>query len=96
MKFTVSWLKNHLETNASDEEICQTLTDIGLELEEFEDKSKQFAAFKVAYIKSTEKHHDADKLKVCMVETKNGIEQIVCGAPNARAGMKVIFAPSGT
>ncbi len=96
MKFTVNWLKNHLETSVNDEEICQTLTDIGLELEKFEDKTAQFAAFKVAYVKSAEKHPDADKLKVCSVETENGIEQIVCGAPNARAGMKVIFAPSGT
>ncbi len=96
MKFTINWLKNHLETTASDEEICKTLTNIGLELENFEDKAEQFAAFKVAYVQSAEKHPDADKLKVCMVETEGGIEQIVCGAPNARAGMKVIFAPSGT
>ncbi len=96
MRFTINWLKKHLETTASDEEICKTLTDIGLELENFEDKSKAFAAFKVAYIESTEKHPDADKLKVCTVKTESGIEQIVCGAPNARAGIKVIFAPSGT
>ncbi len=96
MKFSINWLKKHLETTASDEEICKVLTDIGLELEDFEDKSKAFAAFKVAYIEKTEKHPDADKLKVCTVKTEGGIEQIVCGAPNARAGMKVIFAPSGT
>ncbi len=96
MRFTVNWLKNHLETNANDEEICQTLTDIGLELEEFEDKGKAFAEFKVAYVESANKHPDADKLQVCTVKTQSGTTQVVCGAPNARAGMKVIFAPSGT
>ena len=96
MKFTVSMLKEHLETDASDEEICKTLTNIGLELEEFEDKAKQFAPFKVAYVESAEQHPDADKLKVCMVKTQEGTIQVVCGAPNARTGMKGVFAPSGT
>ena len=96
MKFTLNWLKRHLDTNASTENICQTLTDIGLELEEFEDKAEQFAPFKVAYVEKAEKHPDADKLQICTVKTANGIEQVVCGAPNARAGMKGIFAPSGT
>ncbi len=96
MKFTLNWLKNHLETDATDAQICETLTNIGLELEEFEDKAAQFASFKVAYVESAEKHPDADKLQVCSVKTDNGIIQVVCGAPNARAGMKAIFAPSGT
>ncbi len=96
MKFTINWLKNHLETDASDEQICETLTNIGLELEEFEDKAAEFAPFKVAYVESAEKHPDADKLLVCQVKTTEGITQVVCGAPNARTGMKGIFAPSGT
>ena len=96
MKFTINWLKNHLETSASDEEICDVLTNIGLELEEFEDVSKQYEAFKVALIESAEKHPDADKLKVCTVKTENSTTQVVCGAPNARAGMKGIFAPDKT
>lgn len=96
MKFTINWLKKHLDTTASDKEICDTLTNIGLELEEFEDKAAQFAPFKVAYVESAEKHPDADKLQVCQVKTEDGITQVVCGAPNARKGMKGIFAPSGT
>ena len=97
MKFTINWLKRHLETDASDAEICRVLTDIGLELEEFEDKGAEFEPFKVAIVESAEKHPDADKLKVCQVKTTDGkTVQVVCGAPNARAGMKVIFAPSGT
>lgn len=96
MKFTINWLKQHLETTASDEEICQKLTDIGLELEEFEDKAKAYEPFKVALIESAEKHPDADKLKICSVKTENGVVQVVCGAPNARAGMKGVFAPDKT
>ena len=97
MKFTINWLKRHLETDASDEDICRVLTNIGLELEEFEDKGKAFASFKVAEIETAQKHPDADKLQVCQVKTSDGkTVQVVCGAPNARAGMKVIFAPSGT
>jgi len=96
MKFTIDWLKHHLETDATDEKICEVLTNIGLELEGFEDKAAEFASFKVAYVERAEKHPDADKLKVCSVKTEKGVEQVVCGAPNARAGMKGIFAPSGT
>lgn len=96
MRFTLNWLKNHLDTTASDAEICEALTHIGLELEEFEDVAAQYAPFKVALIESAEKHPDADKLKVCKIKTDNGVEDVVCGAPNARAGMKGIFAPAGT
>ncbi len=96
MKFTINALKNHLDTDASDTKICETLTNIGLELESFEDKAAIFAPFKVAYVESAEKHPDADKLRVCMVKTDQGTMQVVCGAPNARAGMKGIFAPEGT
>lgn len=96
MKFTINWLKRHLDTDASAQEICKTLTAIGLELESFEDKAQAFAPFKVAYVESAEKHPDADKLQVCKVKTTQGTIQVVCGAPNARAGLKVIFAPDGT
>ncbi|MGH1456547.1 MAG: phenylalanine--tRNA ligase subunit beta [Alphaproteobacteria bacterium] len=96
MKFTINWLKQHLETTASDAEICQKLTDIGLELEEYEDVAAQFTPFKVALIEKAEKHPDADKLQVCTVKTENGNVQVVCGAPNARAGMKGVFAPDKT
>ena len=97
MKFTINWLKKHLETSASDEEICEKLTNIGLELEEFEDLSAVYEPFTVAYVESAEQHPDADKLKVCMVKTADGdTVQVVCGAPNARTGMKGLFAPSGS
>ncbi len=96
MKFTLSWLKEYLDTDASLEEISEKLTALGLEVDGIEDKAAEFAPFKVAYVKSAEKHPDADKLQVCMVETADhGTVQVVCGAPNARAGMKAIFAPSG-
>ncbi len=97
MKFTLNWLKRHLETDASLEKICKTLTDIGLELEELEDRAAIFAPFKAAYVESTEKHPDADKLKICTVKTADhGEMKLVCGAPNARAGMMGVFAPEGS
>ncbi|MCE7887687.1 MAG: phenylalanine--tRNA ligase subunit beta [Alphaproteobacteria bacterium PRO2] len=96
MKFTLSWLKRHLDTSASLEEICAKLTAIGLEVEAVEDKAKLYAPFKVAYVESAEKHPDADKLKLCKVKTEKGIIQVVCGAPNAHTGMKGIFAPEGS
>jgi phenylalanyl-tRNA synthetase beta chain len=96
MKFTYGWLKRHLDTKASPEEISEKLTSVGLEVEDMHDPSKTFAPFKVAYVEKAEKHPDADKLKVCTVRTENGTLQVVCGAPNARTGMKGIFAPEGT
>lgn len=96
MKFTLSWLKHYLDTTASIDEIAKTLTDIGLEVEDITDPAATFAPFKVALIESAEQHPDADKLKVCMVKTDKGTLQVVCGAPNARAGMKGIFAPEKT
>ncbi len=97
MKFTLSWLKRHLDTDASLEEICDKLTAIGLELEGLEDRAALFAPFTVAHVEAAEKHPDADKLKVCTVKTKDhGTLQVVCGAPNARTGMKGIFAPEGS
>ncbi len=96
MKFTLSWLKDHLDTNASLEEITLKLTALGLELEGVEDRAKAFAPFKVAHVISAEKHPDADRLKVLIVDTGKEKLQVVCGAPNARAGMKGIFAPDGS
>jgi phenylalanyl-tRNA synthetase beta chain len=97
MKFTLSWLKDYLETNASLDHICETLTNIGLELESCEDPAAQYAPFTVAYVSDAQPHPDADKLQVLTVDTAaaKGL-QVVCGAPNARKGMKGIFAPEGT
>lgn len=96
MKFTLSWLKDYLDTDAELEAISTTLTAIGLEVEEIEDPTQAFAAFTAAKVISAEQHPDADRLKVLMVDTgaKDPV-QIVCGAPNARAGMTGIFAPPG-
>src|SRR5207253_9176164 len=97
MKFTLSWLKEHLDTDASLEAIVDKLTMIGLEVERVEDKAKVLAPFTVASVISAEKHPNADKLRVCMVDTGQGAPvQVVCGAPNASAGMKAVFAPPGT
>jgi len=97
MKFTLSWLKEHLDTDEPLETIVDKLTMIGLEVERVEDKAKALAPFKVASVLSAEKHPNADKLRVCMVDTGSGAPvQVVCGAPNARAGMKGVFAPPGT
>ncbi|WP_342169811.1 phenylalanine--tRNA ligase subunit beta [Rickettsia endosymbiont of Seladonia tumulorum] len=95
MKFTLSWLKQFLDTSASVTEIAQSLTAIGLEVEEIIDKAADLQKFEVAYIVSTKPHPSADKLKICEVETKNGNLQIVCGASNARAGIKVVLANIG-
>jgi len=97
MKFTLSWLKDHLDTQASLDEIVETLTRIGLEVEGVEDKAKTLAPYTVAYVISAEQHPNADRLRVCMVDTGQGAPiQVVCGAPNARTGMKSVFAPPGT
>jgi len=97
MKFTLNWLKQPLDTDASLEEIDAKLTAIGLEVEEITDQAADFAPFKVAYVEKAEPHPDADKLKICTVKTADhGTQQVVCGAPNARAGMKGVFAPEGT
>lgn len=96
MKFTLSWLKRHLDTDASLLDISEALTSLGLEVEGITDRAAIFAPFKVAFVESAEKHPDADRLRVCMVKTESGTLQVVCGAPNARAGMKAVFAPEGS
>lgn len=96
MKFTLSWLKEHLETDASVDEIVEAMTMAGLEVEHVDNPAEALSAFTVAHVTRAEKHPDADKLKVCTVETFEGTKQIVCGAPNAHAGMKAIYAPLGT
>ncbi|MEM9590471.1 MAG: phenylalanine--tRNA ligase subunit beta, partial [Pseudomonadota bacterium] len=95
MKFTLSWLKEHLDTDASVEEIADTLTLIGLEIEDVIDPAKALEGFRVAEVVSAEKHPDADKLQVLQVNTGKETLQVVCGAPNARTGMKGVFAPVG-
>ncbi|WP_428407539.1 phenylalanine--tRNA ligase subunit beta [Hyphococcus sp.] len=95
MKFTLSWLKEHLDTNASLDEIVETMVAVGLEVEEVENPEERLSAFTIGEVISAEPHPDADKLRVCKVATKDGEMQIVCGAPNARAGIKVAYAPVG-
>jgi len=95
MKFTLSWLKEHLETQASLDEIVEAMTMAGLEVEAVENPAERLSAFTIAHVKTAEAHPDADKLKVCTVDTVDGEKQIVCGAPNARAGMTAIYAPLG-
>ena len=96
MKFTLSWLKEHLDTDASLSEIVDKLTMIGLEVERVEDKAALLKPFVIASVISAEKHPNADRLRVCMVDTGTGQPiQVVCGAPNARAGMKGVFSAPG-
>jgi phenylalanyl-tRNA synthetase beta chain len=97
MKFTLSWLKDHLDTEATLDQIVETLTRIGLEVEGVEDPAKKLAGFSIAYVLEAKQHPNADRLRVCMVETGHGAPvQVVCGAPNARTGMKSVFSPPGT
>lgn len=96
MKFTINWLKDYLKTEASLDEIHEAMTMAGLEVEEIIDPAAKLSAFSVAKIISAEQHPDADKLRVCQVETNLGTLEIVCGAPNARAGLTTVFAPLGT
>jgi len=97
MKLTLPWLKEHLETDAPLAEIVDKLTMIGLEVENVEDKADLLKPFVVASVISADKHPNADRLKVCMVDIGDGKPiQVVCGAPNARAGMKGVFSAPGT
>jgi phenylalanyl-tRNA synthetase beta chain len=95
MKFTLSWLKDHLETHASVPEIVEAMTMAGLEVEHVEDPASRLGAFSVAKIVEARQHPNADRLRVCQVDTKDGRKEIVCGAPNARAGLTTVYAPLG-
>jgi len=96
MKFTLSWLKDHLDTDAGLATIADKLTAIGLEVEKVVDQTEVYAPFVIADVLSCGKHPNADKLSVCMVDAGKGPVQVVCGAPNAKTGMKGVFAPSGS
>jgi phenylalanyl-tRNA synthetase beta chain len=96
MKFTLAWLKEHFDTDAPLAAIVDKLTMIGLEVESVADRGKMLAPFTIARVISAEQHPNADRLRVCMVDTGAGDPvQVVCGAPNARAGMKGVFVPPG-
>ena len=95
MKFTLSWLKEHLETDAAVQQVVEAMTMAGLEVEHVEDPGSKLAAFTVAKIVEAVQHPNADKLRVCQVDTKDGRLEIVCGAPNARAGLTTVYAPLG-
>ena len=95
MKFTLSWLKDHLDTEATLEDILYALTDLGLEVEDVTNPAARLAPFTLARVLHAEQHPDADKLRVCRVLTDEGEKQIVCGAPNARAGITVVLCKPG-
>src|SRR6202023_3966957 len=96
MKFTLAWLKEHLETGAPLASIVDKLNMIGLEVENVFDRGKLLAPFAIARVVSAQAHPNADRLRVCMVDTGSGDPvQVVCGAPNARTGMKGVFVPPG-
>ena len=95
MKFTLAWLKDYLETSATVDEIADGLVGVGLEVEEINNGAATLKDFTVAYVRKAEKHPNADKLRLCEVETKDGVKQVVCGAPNARSGMRAIIALPG-
>ncbi|SEQ55345.1 phenylalanyl-tRNA synthetase beta subunit [Faunimonas pinastri] len=97
MKFTLSWLKDHLDTDASAADIAEALTHLGLELEEIQNPAEALRPFTIVHVLEAVQHPNADRLRVCKVDTGSGEPlQVVCGAPNARAGMKTVFAPPGT
>jgi phenylalanyl-tRNA synthetase beta chain len=96
MKFTLSWLKEHLDTTASVAQVVEAMTMAGLEVEHVTHPASKLAGFTVARIIEAAQHPNADRLRVCQVETRDGRKEIVCGAPNARAGLVTIYAPIGT
>jgi len=96
MKFTLDWLKEHLETDATLDQVVDCLTMVGLEVEGVENRAAGLEEFVVAHVLEAEQHPDADRLRVCKVDFGGDAPvQVVCGAPNARAGMKGVFARSG-
>jgi phenylalanyl-tRNA synthetase beta chain len=97
VKFTLSWLKEYLDTDEPLEKIADKLTMIGLEVEHIDDKAKALAPFIIAKVISAQQHPNADRLRVCMVDAGDGKPlQVVCGAPNAREGLVSVFSPPGT
>ena len=96
VKFTLAWLKDHLDTPATAREIADRLSSIGLEVESIDDPGEKLRAFTIAKVLEAKRHPNADRLQVCKVDTGSGIVEVVCGAPNARAGMIGVFAPLGT
>src|SRR3954462_8268982 len=97
MKFTLSWLEEHIETEASLAEICDALTRTGLEVDRVENPAEKLRGFVVARVLEAKQHPNADRLRVCVVDPGSGAPvQVVCGAPNARAGMISVFSPVGT
>ncbi len=96
MKFTLSWLKDHLETDVPVEVLADKLSSMGLEVESVDDPGKALAPFTIARVLEAKQHPNADRLRVCQVDTGKGVVEVVCGAPNARSGMIGVFAPTGT
>ena len=96
MKFTLSWLKEHLETTATLAELRDGLTMLGLEVEGITNPAETLRGFVVGYVVEAVQHPNADRLRLCKVDTGSGTVQVVCGAPNARTGMKGVFAPTGS
>ena len=96
MKFSLSWLKTHLATDAPLDRITDTLTQIGLELEGVANAGAPLADFRIAHVVETVPHPNADRLRICTVDTGAGVVSVVCGAPNARTGMKAVFAAPGS
>jgi phenylalanyl-tRNA synthetase beta chain len=96
MKFTLSWLKEHLDTTATLAELRDGLTMLGLEVEGIANPAEALKGFVVGYVVEAVQHPNADRLRLCRVDTGSGLVQVVCGAPNARTGMKGVFAPTGS
>ena len=97
MKFTIPWLKEHLETKYKDNKIIEKLTDIGLEVESFGNVISEIDSFKIAKIINVEQHPNADRLKVCDVDIgQESTVKVVCGAPNARKDLLTVYASPGS
>ncbi|HEX6000376.1 MAG TPA: phenylalanine--tRNA ligase subunit beta [Hyphomicrobiaceae bacterium] len=96
MKFTLSWLKDHLDTDVPVEHLADKLSAMGLEVESVEDPGKKLAPFTIAKVLDARQHPNADRLRVCQVDTGKGVMEVVCGAPNAAAGLITVFAPVGS
>ena len=96
MKFTIDWLKEHLDTQATLNQIVEKLTMVGLEVEKVTDRAKGLETFVVGYVVEAKQHPNADRLRVCQVDTGTEKIELVCGAPNAKTGMKGAFAPGGS